>query len=31
MLAVPLVLLFEFSLIAIWFTERRRARDKSRA
>jgi sec-independent protein translocase protein TatC len=30
MLAVPLVLLFEFSLIAIWFTERRRARDKSR-
>ena len=31
MLAVPLVLLFEFSLIAIWFTERRRARDKSGA
>ena len=26
MLAVPLVLLYELSLIAIWFTERRRAR-----
>lgn len=26
MLAVPLVLLYEFSLVAIWFTERRRAR-----
>ena len=28
LLAVPLVLLYEVSLIAIWFTERRRARDK---
>ena len=27
LLAVPLVLLYEFALIAIWFTERRRARD----
>ena len=27
MLAVPLILLYELSLIAIWFTERRRARD----
>jgi sec-independent protein translocase protein TatC len=27
MLAVPLILLYEISLIAIWFTERRRARD----
>ena len=27
MLAVPLILLYEVSLIAIWFTERRRARD----
>jgi sec-independent protein translocase protein TatC len=27
MLAVPLILLYEFSLIAIWFTERRRARE----
>src|SRR3954469_172555 len=27
MLAVPLCLLYEISLIAIWFTERRRARD----
>ncbi len=26
MLAMPLVLLYEFALIAIWFTERRRAR-----
>jgi sec-independent protein translocase protein TatC len=26
MLAVPLILLYELSLIAIWFTERRRAR-----
>ncbi|MDT9598059.1 twin-arginine translocase subunit TatC [Sphingosinicella rhizophila] len=26
MLAIPLILLFELSLIAIWFTERRRAR-----
>ena len=30
MLAVPLVLLYELSLIAIWFTERRRAREKAR-
>ena len=30
MLAVPLVLLYEISLIAIWFTERRRAREKAR-
>lgn len=28
MLAVPLILLYELSLIAIWFTERRRAREK---
>jgi sec-independent protein translocase protein TatC len=27
MLAVPLIALYEFSLIAIWFTERRRARE----
>ena len=27
MLAVPLILLYEVSLIAIWFTERRRARE----
>jgi sec-independent protein translocase protein TatC len=27
MLAVPLILLYELSLIAIWFTERRRARE----
>ena len=27
LLAVPLVLLYEFALIAIWFTERRRARE----
>jgi sec-independent protein translocase protein TatC len=27
MLAVPLVLLYEFSLVAIWFTERRRAKE----
>ncbi|HEY0147517.1 MAG TPA: twin-arginine translocase subunit TatC [Allosphingosinicella sp.] len=27
MLAVPLILLYELSLIAIWFTERRRAKD----
>lgn len=31
MLAVPLVLLYEFSLIAIWFTERRRAREADKA
>ena len=28
MLAIPMVLLYEISLIAIWFTERRRARRK---
>jgi sec-independent protein translocase protein TatC len=28
MLAVPLIILYEISLVAIWFTERRRARDK---
>jgi sec-independent protein translocase protein TatC len=27
MLAVPLIALYEISLIAIWFTERRRARE----
>ena len=27
LLAVPLMLLYEFALLAIWFTERRRARD----
>ena len=27
MLAVPLILLYELSLIAIWFTERRRSRE----
>jgi len=27
MLAIPLILLYEISLIAIWFTERRRARE----
>jgi sec-independent protein translocase protein TatC len=27
MLAVPLIVLYELSLIAIWFTERRRARE----
>jgi sec-independent protein translocase protein TatC len=27
LLAMPLVILYEFSLVAIWFTERRRARD----
>jgi sec-independent protein translocase protein TatC len=31
MLAVPLVLLYELSLIAIWFTERRRARESGEA
>ena len=30
MLAVPLILLYEISLIGIWFTERRRARQASR-
>lgn len=29
MLAVPLILLYELSLIAIWFTERKRAREKA--
>jgi sec-independent protein translocase protein TatC len=28
MLAVPLICLYELSLVAIWFTERRRAREK---
>jgi sec-independent protein translocase protein TatC len=28
MLAVPLIILYELSLVAIWFTERRRAREK---
>src|SRR3712207_7269680 len=27
MLAIPLILLYELSLIAIWFTERKRARE----
>ena len=31
LLAIPLVLLYEISLIAIWFTERRRARDAAKA
>ena len=31
LLAVPLVLLYEVSLIAIWFTERRRAREAAKA
>jgi sec-independent protein translocase protein TatC len=31
MLAVPLILLYELSLIAIWFTERRRAREPARS
>jgi sec-independent protein translocase protein TatC len=31
MLAVPLILLYELSLIAIWFTERRRAREAAEA
>jgi sec-independent protein translocase protein TatC len=31
LLAGPLVLLYELSLIAIWFTERRRARDATKA
>ena len=30
LLAIPLVLLYEISLVAIWFTERRRARVESR-
>ena len=31
LLAVPLVLLYEVSLIAIWFTERKRAQDAAKA
>ncbi len=31
LLAVPLVLLYEFALVAIWFTERRRAREAAAA
>jgi sec-independent protein translocase protein TatC len=31
MLAIPLILLYELSLIAIWFTERRRAREPTRS
>ena len=31
LLAVPLVLLYEVSLIAIWFTERRRGRDAAKS
>ena len=31
LLAIPLVLLYEVSLVAIWFTERRRARDAAKA
>jgi sec-independent protein translocase protein TatC len=31
LLAVPLVLLYELSLIAIWFTERKRAREAAKA
>ena len=31
LLGVPLILLYEFALIAIWFTERRRAKDASSA
>lgn len=31
LLAIPLVLLYELSLIAIWFTERRRAKDAARS
>ena len=27
MLAIPLIILYEFALVAIWFTERRRARE----
>jgi sec-independent protein translocase protein TatC len=30
LLAVPLVVLYEFSLVAIWFTERRRRREAAR-
>ncbi len=31
LLAIPLVILYEFSLIAIWFTERKRAKDAAKA
>ena len=31
LLAVPLVLLYEFALVSIWFTERRRAREAAAA
>jgi len=31
LLAIPLVLLYEMSLVAIWFTERRRAREAAKA
>ena len=31
MLAIPLILLYELSLIAIWFTERKRAKEKALA
>ena len=31
LLAVPLVLLYEVSLVAIWFTERKRAREAARS
>jgi sec-independent protein translocase protein TatC len=31
LLAVPLVLLYELSLVAIWFTERKRAKEKVKA
>lgn len=31
MLAVPMILLYEFTLLAIWFTERRQRREESRA
>ena len=31
MLALPLVVLYEFALVAIWFTERRRAREANAA
>jgi sec-independent protein translocase protein TatC len=29
-LAIPLILLYEISIIGIWFTERRRARNAER-
>jgi sec-independent protein translocase protein TatC len=31
LLAIPLILLYELSLVAIWFTERRRAREPTRS